>query len=100
MIDYKAPTTFIGTGFRRILLMEEFGSNIFLEKNYNAVDIYYKDFSFPFKRRFGIYDNNYVDYYNVKNAEIISYFTDGKNQIPYIFKYNNRWVATKYDSEG
>ncbi|MCX7694482.1 MAG: polysaccharide deacetylase family protein, partial [Caloramator sp.] len=100
LIQYKGTTILIGTGFKKALLREEFGKNIFLEKNYNAVDIYYKHFKFSFNRRFGISDNNLVDYYDVKNGQVFSYFTDGKRQIPYILNYNNRWVVTRYDSEG
>lgn len=100
LISYRGTTVLIGTGFNKVLQREEFGKNIFLGKNYNAVDVYYWDFGFLFNRKFGVSDNNFVDSYDVKNGQVVSYFTDGKKQIPYIFKYNDRWVVTRYDSEG
>ncbi|CDF59206.1 polysaccharide deacetylase family protein [Thermobrachium celere] len=101
LIRYKGIVTFIGSGFEDVLSLDEFGNFKFLGKNFNAVEVIYKNSMLPFSRsKYGIGDRNSVDFYDVRNGQVIAYFNDGKREIPYIFNYNNIWVVTRYDSEG
>jgi len=102
LINFKGTTVFIGSGFEDILKLNKFGGNVYRGKTHDAINVSYGKQSFDTEtKKFGIGDNNAIIKYDIgKETKVISYFSNGKNKIPYIFNYKNTWCVTRYDSEG
>lgn len=100
--NYSGTTVFIGSGFEDLLKLDKFGGNTFRGKAYDAISVYYNKQNFDvWEKKFGIGDNNAIYRYDIgKETEVISYFSNGRDKIPYIFKFKNIWCVTRYDSEG
>lgn len=102
LIKFTGTAVFIGGGFEDVLKINKFGGNVYKGKTHDIISVSYNQKNFYAEnKKFGIGDNNAIYRYDIgKETEVLSYFSNGRDKIPYIFKYKNTWCVTRYDSEG